>query len=297
MKNALWSLPPRLAAWGCLVAALSACTNFGPVRTFGGESKKLGAAFAVMPDAAVDICRADAMLMEQTLPAGDRFDLSKARGKTEQVCAPLASRSDAILPLARLLEQYGDTLAALADEKLPDYSVDLKTLEKSLNGLKDGDKPVLEAHQTGAIMSLGRLLGRLVTERAARNEIRALLEQQEGVQATTAALRWYVNRAYKSQLNKYDQVLDGTLRGMLPQFERNEPLAARAMMVSLQQERDRLVVLSKSADSFIAAADKLEQSRAEVLAKLDRPDDKEMLRQLRELAEEVRTLRKQLRAE
>jgi hypothetical protein len=34
-----------------------------------------------------------------------------------------------------------------------------------------------------------------------------------------------------------------------------------------------------------------------VLAKLDRPDDKEMLRQLRELAEEVRTLRKQLRAE
>jgi len=276
---------------------MSGCTNFGPVRTFGDESKKLGAAFAVFPDATVDICRADVMLREQAVAPGSTFNLGDVRAKTDQICGPLVASKDAILPLARLLEQYGDTLAALADKELPDYSVNLDALEKSVNGLKLGDRPALAPEQTGAIMSLGRFLSRLATERVARNEIRKLLEQQEGVQATTAALRWYVERAHKTQLNSYDKVLDGSLRGMLPQFERNEPLAARSMMVSLQQERERLAVLSTAADSFIGAAGKLDQGRAQVLAKLDQPDDKELLRQLRELAEEVRTLRKQLRAE
>lgn len=284
---------------GCMTVllALGGCTtNLGPVRDFAAESKKLGTTFRAMPEIVVESCRSDQVLGQQMLNAAIPFRLTEVSARADQVCGPLVTSQADILPVAQLLEQYGDALAALADEKLPDYTVQTAALQSSIATLKDeSGQPVLSASRTEAVLALARFLGRLTTERAARREIRALLDQQEGVRAATTALSWYATRIYRHQLSTYATNIDATTGGKLVMFEKTEPLAARATMMSLAKERQRVDELVKAADTFVAAATKLDASRAEVRARLDRPGDKEALKQLLALAQEVRLLRKQLR--
>lgn len=276
---------------------LSGCVNLGSVREFAGESKKLGASFQVMPLLVMDTCRTDQRLAQQVLHADTPFRLTEVNARADVACAGLSNDEANFLPFARLLEQYGDALAALADEKLPNYTVQLDALQASVATVKDdAGQPLLSAERAQAVVSLGKFLGRIVTERVASNEIRNLLDQRQGVQAATGALSWYANRTYRQQLSTYAVHLDATAAGKLPQFEKTEPLAARAMMIGLDKERTRTAELVKAADTFVSAAAKLDGGRADVLAHLDRPSDRARLEQLAALASEVQALRKQLRA-
>jgi hypothetical protein len=82
----------------------------------------------------------------------------------------------------------------------------------------------------------------------------------------------------------------------LQRFETSEPLGARAMMVSLETERERIVRLDNATADFIAAADKLQAARDEVRNHLDHPDKGQALKQLAALGEEIQALRKKIDA-
>lgn len=288
---------PRTATCSLLLAAamLSGCASLEPVKQFADETRQVGAAFAVMPAATTQSCHARELLRDYTMPASTRFKLAELSQRYKQTCGPDADASRLLLPFAVLLEQYADTLAALASDELPDYKEELDGLGTAVAGLKDRNgEAVIPANKAGAVIDLGKLLGDLATRHAARGEIRKLLAQQEGLEAAAGALRWYTNRIYRPMLNSQVQVIDITIDTALPNFEAREPLAARSMMVSLAQEKERVIQLEQAATNYIASIDKVVATRATLLAKLDQPKDEQLREELRKLATEVRALRKKL---
>lgn len=280
----------RSAAVASAFIVATGCANLAPVKTFADETKKVAAAFDPLTASTVETCitrRENKVLISTTKP----FDATKVKEDATKLCAPVAEGNKYIAEVAGLLEQYADTLAALADDKLPNYKDQFTNLKTAVNGVKIDGKEIIPKDKVNAITSLGEFIARLVTQRIAAREAKALLDQQVGFDAAADALSEYVRLIYKPYAtdNRRDMLI---LVKDLDEQERTEPLAARGAKVALRDEVARMDAAIKTANNFEATVARLKAARAEVRAKLDNealtPD------QLFALVEDVRELRKQL---
>lgn len=287
----------RLAAGLALLLLCTGCADFAAVRTYADETKKLSAAFGTMPKTTVDVCEARFTLEEQTRDATAPFKVDDVRAGAAAQCAPLARQSDSVLKLVALLDTYADTLAALADDKLPNYTDDLDGVATAVADLKrESGEPVVPPDQARAVITLAQLVTRLATERAARGEIRQLLEQGEGVNATTHTLQWYAREITRPQLDTWLERSALLAKHRLPAFEKTEPIGVRVFAVALHGEQARVTRLVTANDDLIAAADKHAQATLTVREKFDKPDDKALREQLFDLAKGVNRARRHLQA-
>lgn len=244
----------RLAAGVTIALQIAGCADFSAVRTYADDTKKLGASFAAIADTPVEICRSQFLLQEQTRDPNVAFRIADVQARAAADCAPLAQDNTHIHSLVALLDGYSETLAALADEKLPSYSAELKGLGAAVTDLKNraGD-PVVAPDKAKAVISLGKLVSRYATERVARGEIQQLLDQSEAVNAATGALEWYASTITRPQLETYQQRTRIAMDAALPRFEKTEPLAVRMYAVSLVNEQERAKKLAAQNEAVIAS--------------------------------------------
>jgi hypothetical protein len=260
----------RLGSGIAIAAILAGCADFSAVRTYADDTRKLGTSFAAIADTPLRLCVAQFMMQEQTRDAPVAFRIADVQARAASDCAPLAKDSTHILSLVTLLDSYSETLAALADEKLPSYSAELKGLGEAVDELKTrSGEPVVPPDKAKAVITLGRLVSRLATERVARGEIRELLEQSEAVNATTGALAWYATSITRPQIDTYLQRASIAMDAALPRFEKTEPLAVRMYAVTLLGEQERVKKLGTANEALIAALARHREATVALQAKMD----------------------------
>ncbi len=279
----------------CLAALLGACANLGPVRTFADETKKMAAAFTPMLAGSRASCT-EKYLWKKML-TGTQFDPSVAEQEASALCAPIDADNQLIASLNALLEQYADTLAALADDKLPSYAGELEGLKTSLGNLKKpgSDETLIPPARVEAVSALAEFLSRIAAQRMQKSAIRELIGHQEAFNTVTGALRDYANLNYMAWLkNQKDEI--GQLKESLRRSEQKEMLAARYLKTLLLAEERKLAERAQMVAAFNTSVTELQKANGELRAKFDQMDDKELLRQLVVLSKEVAQLRKQVGA-
>jgi hypothetical protein len=264
----------RLGLGLAVALQVAGCADFSAVRTYADDTKKLGASFAAIADTPVRLCETQFMMQEQTRDGFVSFRIGDVRAQAAADCAPVAQDSTHILSLVALLDSYADTLAALADEKLPSYSAELKGLGSAVTGLKHrSGEPVVPPDQAKAVITLGKLVSRLGTERIARSEGKQLMEQSEAVNTTTSALQWYASSITRPQLDTYQQRAQLTMDKALPRFEKTEPLAVRMYAVTLLGEQERAKQLAAANEALIVSLEKHREATLGLRGKFDKRSD------------------------
>lgn len=272
---------------------LAGCGNLAPVRTFADETKKLSAAFDPMLTGSTSSCIEK--YKRKKLLTSSHFDPEVAEKGAKELCGPIDDDNKVIADVNSLLEQYADTLAALADDKLPSYKTELNGLKDSLGKVKKpGTQDALvNSEKLGAITSLTEFLSRIATQHLQKSAIRDLINHENAINAIASTLSDYATLNYKAWLRDEKREI-GILRNSLDEYAKSEPLAANYQKTLLLAEERQVETRAKAVDAFVKSVSELQKSNSELRAKFDHMDNKELIDQLSSFAKEVSGLRKQI---
>lgn len=281
-------LPATLAA-----LLLAGCTaNLAPVRTFAEQTHKLSGSFDPMLAGTFNSCTDKAL--RKRLILAERFDAQASEQAARADCAPVAQASVAIGKLNDVLARYAQTLAAVADEKLPVHKEEFKALGDALGGLAQpgSGAPLLDADKLSKVVKLSEHLSRLATQRLQKSALRELLDEQEAVTILSNALKEYAQRNYRAGLQ--DELRDlALLRGAVDSAAPREPLAANYIRARLHLESRQLQERERIVAAYVAAVDALQASVAALRTNLDRLQAPELEQQLAQFSGHVAALQKQ----
>lgn len=108
-------------------------TDLAPVRTFADQTQKMSVHFEPMLAGGVRSCMDKAM--RKRLILAERFDAQASEQAARADCAAIAQAGASIASLNDVLLRYAQTMAALADDRLPLYKEELGGLGDALGGL------------------------------------------------------------------------------------------------------------------------------------------------------------------
>ena len=279
----------------CATASLllaGCASNLTPVRTFAEQTQKMSQHFDPMLAGGVHSCMDKAM--RKRLILAERFDAQASEQAARADCAAIAQASVSIASLNDVLLRYAQTMAALADDRLPVYQEEMGGLGNALGGLAQpgAGAPLLDANKLSKVVKLSEHLSRLVTQRVQKSALRELLDEQEAVDIVSNALKEYAQRSYRAGLQDELRELD-LLRGAVDKAAPREPLAANYIRTRLHLEERQLQEREKIVAAYVAAVDALQASVAALRANLDRLQAPELERQLAQFSRQVDTLQKQ----
>ncbi|WP_300757643.1 hypothetical protein [Janthinobacterium sp.] len=280
---------PTLLLAGLL---LGGCTNLAPVRTFAEQTQKLSASFDPMLAGTLNSCTDNAM--RKRLIMSNRFDAQASEQAAQADCLPIAQASIPIARLNDVLLRYAQTLAKVADDKLPVHKQEFTALGDALGGLTqpDGDAPLLDADKLSKVVKLSQHLSRLATQRLQKSALRELLDEQEAVTIVSNALKEYAQRSYRAGLQ--DELRDlQLLRSAVDGAAPREPLAANYIRTRLYLESKQLQERQKIVVSYVRAVDSLQASITTLRANLDSLQAPELQQQLAQFSEHVDVLQQQ----
>ena len=280
-----------LSSLACLLLA-GCATNLAPVRTFAEQTHKLSSSFDPMLAGTFNSCTDNAL--RKRLILAERFDAQASELAARADCAPIARASVAIGKLNEVLLRYAQTLAAVADDKLPVHKEEFTALGDALAGLAqpDGGAPLLDADKLSKVVKLSEHLSRLATQRLQKSALRELLDEQEAVTIVSNALKEYAQRNYRAGLQ--DELRDlALLRGAIDGAAQREPLAANYIRTRLHLESRQLQEREKIVAAYVSAVDGLQASVAVLRANLDSLQAPELEQQLAQFSSHVGALQKQ----
>ena len=272
---------------------LGGCASkLAPVRTFAEQTQKMSQHFEPMLAGGVHSCMDKAM--RKRLILAERFDAQASEQAARADCAAIAQASVSIASLNDVLLRYAQTMAALADDRLPVYQEEMGGLGNALGGLAQpgAGAPLLDAGKLSKVVKLSEHLSRLATQRVQKSALRELLDEQEAVDIVSNALKEYAQRSYRAGLQDELRELD-LLRGAVDKAAPREPLAANYIRTRLHLEERQLQEREKIVAAYVAAVDALQASVAALRANLDRLQAPELERQLAQFSRHVATLQKQ----
>jgi len=271
---------------------LGGCTNLAPVRTFAEQTQKLSTSFDPMLAGTLNSCIDNAM--RKRLIMSERFDAQASEQAAQADCLPIAQASIPIGRLNDVLLRYAQTLAKVADDKLPVHKQEFTALGDALGGLtqSDGDTPLLDADKLSKVVKLSQHLSRLATQRLQKSALRELLDEQEAVTIVSNALKDYALRSYRAGLQ--DELRDlQLLRSAVDGAAPREPLAANYIRTRLYLESRQLQERQKIVASYVRAVESLQTSITTLRANLDSPQAPELQQQLAQFSEHVDALQQQ----
>ena len=280
-----------LSSLACLLLA-GCATNLAPVRTFAEQTHKLSSSFDPMLAGTFNSCTDNAL--RKRLILAERFDAQASELAARADCAPIARASVAIGKLNEVLLRYAQTLAAVADDKLPVHKEEFTALGDALAGLAQpgGGAPLLDADKLSKVVKLSEHLSRLATQRLQKSALRELLDEQEAVTIVSNALKDYAQRNYRAGLQ--DELRDlALLRGAIDGAAPREPLAANYIRTRLHLESRQLQEREKIVAAYVSAVDGLQASVAVLRANLDSLQAPELEQQLAQFSSHVGALQKQ----
>lgn len=277
----------------CASVLLGGCaSNLAPVRTFAEQAHKLSTSFDPMLAGTVNSCTDNAL--RKRLIMSERYDAQASEQAARSDCAPVAQANASMAKLNQVLLRYAQTLAAVADSKVPLYNDEFKGLGDALGALQlDGAAaPLLDAGKLSTVMKLSEHLSRLATQRLQTSALRALLDEQEAVNIVSNALKEYAQRNYRAALQ--DELRDlALLRGAVDGAASREPLAANYIRTRLHLEGRQLQERDKIVTAYVAAVDALQASVAALRANLEHLQAPEVEQQLAQFARHVEALQQQ----
>ncbi|KAB8061509.1 hypothetical protein [Janthinobacterium violaceinigrum] len=285
LRPAAASLLAGLLLGGC-------ATDLAPVRSFAEQTQKMSQHFEPMLAGSVHSCMERAM--RKRLILAERFDAQASEQAARDDCAAIAQASVSVAGLNDVLLRYAQTMAALADDKLPVYKEELGGLGDALGGLAlpGADAPLLDAGKLDKVMKLSAHLSRLATQRRQQSALRELLDEQEAIDIVSNTLKEYAQRSYRSGVQ--DELRDlELLRGAVDKAAPREPLAANYVRTRLHLEGRQLQEREKIAAAYVGAVDTLQASVAALRANLGHLQEAELERQLAQFARDVATLQRQ----
>ena len=279
----------------CATASLllaGCASKLAPVRTFAEQTQKMSQHFDPMLAGGVHSCMDKAM--RKRLILAERFDAQASEQAGRADCAAIAQASASIASLNDVLLRYAQTMAALADDKLPVYQEEIGGLGDALGGLAQpgAGASLLDANKLSKVVKLSEHLSRLATQRVQKSALRELLDEQEAVDIVSNALKEYAQRSYRAGLQDELRDLD-LLRGAVDKAAPREPLAANYIRTRLHLEARQLQEREKIVAAYVAAVDALQASVAALRDNLDRLQAPELERQLAQFSRDVATLQKQ----
>ena len=279
----------------CATASLllaGCASKLAPVRTFAEQTQKMSQHFDPMLAGGVHSCMDKAM--RKRLILAERFDAQASEQAARADCAAIAQASVSIASLNDLLLRYAQTMAALADAKLPVYQEEFGGLGAALGGLAQpgAGAPLLDAGKLSKVVKFSEHLSRLATQRAQKSALRELLDEQEAVDIVSNALKEYAQRSYRAGLQDELRELD-LLRGAVDKAAPREPLAANYIRTRLHLEGRQLQEREKIVAAYVAAVDTLQASVAALRANIDRLQAPELERQLAQFSRDVEALQQQ----
>ena len=280
-----------LSSLACLLVA-GCATNLAPVRTFAEQTHRLSSSFDPMLAGTFNSCTDNAL--RKRLILAERFDAQASEQAARADCAPIARASVAIGKLNEVLLRYAQTLAAVADDKLPVHKEEFTALGDALAGLAQpgGGAPLLDADKLSKVVKLSEHLSRLATQRLQKSALRELLDEQEAVTIVSNALKDYAQRNYRAGLQ--DELRDlALLRGAIDGAAPREPLAANYIRTRLHLEGRQLQEREKIVAAYVSAVDGLQASVAVLRANLDSLQAPELEQQLAQFSSHVGALQKQ----
>ncbi|MGK5078865.1 hypothetical protein [Janthinobacterium sp. HLX7-2] len=267
-------------------------SNLAPVRTFAEQTHKLSASFEPMLAGTLDSCTDNAL--RKRLIMSEHFDAQASEQAARADCAPISLASESIGKLNDVLLRYAQTLAAVADSKVPVYQEEFKGLGDSLGSLQlhGAAAPLLDAGSLSTVVKLSEHLSRLATQRLQKSALRELLAEQEAVNIVSNALKEYAQRNYRAGLQ--DELRDlALLRNAVDGAAPREPLAANYIRTRLHLEGKQLQEREKIVTAYVAAVDALQASVAALRANLDRLQSPELAQQLAQFSRHVEALQRQ----
>lgn len=272
---------------------LSGCANLSPVRSFAEETKKFSEAFKPILAGSTSSCTEKYLWKKMITSPG--FDPVAEEAKAKSLCGPIERESQVITDLNDLLQQYADTLIALADDKLVSYKTALDGLASSLENVKKPgtQEALVEPGQLGAINSLTEFLSRTATRHHQKKAIRDLLDHGEAVNSVVQAMSDYATLNYAAWLTdrtRENAILYTALEGQMDK----EPLAVNYIKHHLAAEGKKINAQTQTVKVFATAATELQKTNARLNASFDRTTDKEFLAQLIHFSQEVANLRRQV---
>ena len=273
------------------LGALGGCANLSAVRTFADETKQLSAAFDPMLAGTLTSCT-DKYIRKKLITSG-HFDPVAVETAATELCAPITEDNKAIVRLNLLLEQYADTLAALADDRQASYQAELDGLAASLGNVrKAGTQDALvSSDKLNAVTGLTEFLSRIATRHLQKEALRELLNHEAAIKAITEALRDYATLNYRGWLRDERRENEVLYRSL---DQSNETLAANYLKTILMREDRQAAERDKAIDAFVVSLEQFQKANAEIRRKFDRLDDKELVAQLAGYAKEVSRLRRQV---
>jgi hypothetical protein len=286
------SIPHLLLAASASLLLGGCATNLAPVRNFADQTQKMSVHFEPMLAGGVHSCMDKAM--RKRLILAERFDAQASEQAARADCAAIAQASASIASLNDVLLRYAQTLAALADDKLPVYKEEFSGLGDALGGLAQpgAGAPLLDADKLAKVVKLSEHLSRLATQRRQKSALRELLDEQEAVDIVSNALKEYAQRSYRAGLQDELRDLD-LLRGAVDKAAPREPLAANYIRTRLHLEGGQLREREKIVAAYVAAVDALQASVAALRANFDHLQAPELERQLAQFSRDVDTLQRQ----
>ncbi len=286
------SVPPLLFSAVAALLLGGCATDLAPVRSFAEQTQKMSVHFEPMLAGGVGSCMDKAM--RKRLILAEPFDAQASEQAARTDCAPVAQASVAIGKLNDVLARYAQTLAAVADEKLPVHKEEFTALGNALGALAQPDTgaPLLDADKLSKVVKLSEHLSRLATQRLQKSALRELLDEQEAVNIVSDALKEYAQRSYRAGLQ--DELRDlALLRGAVDSAAPREPLAANYIRARLHLESRQLQERERIVAAYVAAVDALQASVAALRANLDRLQAPELEQQLAQFSGHVAALQKQ----
>lgn len=276
------------------LALMSGCANLSAVRSFADETKKLSAAFDPMLAGSTASCT-DKYKRKKLLTSRN-FDPAAAEAAAAELCGPIDENNQVIAALNDLLEQYADTLAALADDRLPSYKAELDGLAAALGQVKrqGSQESLIPPAKLSAVAALTAFLGRAATEHLQRGAIRDLLHHEAAIMTVTDALKDYATLNYLAWLRD-ERRENEVLRKSLDLSAATEPLAANYLKTLLLSEERQIAARENTVRAFVQSVAQLQALNAEIGRKFDHLEDKELLAQLARFSNAVFKLRKQVR--
>lgn len=287
----------RLFMLGVLacVAVLTGCANLSPVKKFANETKSLTAAFDPMLAGSMNSCIDK--YKQKKMFTSRHFDPEEAQKYAARLCGPIDEDNKVIADLNSLLEQYADTLLALADDSVPSYKAELDGLAASLGKVKKpgAQDPLISSDKIGAVSGLTEFLSRAATQRMQRNAIRDLLTHEAAILTITNALKDYANLNYRAWLRD-ERRENEILKKSLDASTQSEPLASNYLKTVLLKDDQQIAEREKTIDSFVKSVEQFQKTNSEIRQKLDKLDNKELLSQLAAYTKEVAKVHKQMQA-
>jgi hypothetical protein len=267
-----------------LTALLTSCVNVPNVTAFANSVTVVTASTEQL----VSSDRATCKDLNATLNEFEQLPKIQALGDVGHAdCETLGRVLDAIDGVNTVLDHYGKALMAISQDSVLNYDSDVRTLQDTLKTLPLKRPPTRE--QIAAVGGLAGWTASLVTRKARDTAIHNALVGSNGSMKThfhnVVALLQSLSKQYADGLQANANIHSGILRLVSTEYGREEAVAVAEL-------RTRLAETTRMTDAQKAAIDKYNQGLDAMNRAFDAasaaPTAKELLREVREFAEQAR---------